>query len=444
MPSNATDTPAWVANIQRPNNGELADAASLSQGFNPITQRSRWLYERSRGKIFDPTRAPYNANAFGASNAASAINTCLSDANAMGGDVYLGGIFRLDSGLITYPGLRIFGDPVRTLLLMNHATADVFTMSGSGIKGNAGIFEDLNFGALVSNTGACFYNPAGQEASYIVRNCGMNVSSSNMLGRFFAGQADSDWLFDDCRPTMMGTGGTSDAYKQEGANAKLVIRGGKITLPTTYSSHALYSIGGWTSIDGTEIVNGGAASSRSLLQYNGTFYAQRASNLLFTGGNANVFALSWQPNVQLFSHGHQFDTTADVTPYSSAGMLSGKSRIELLPHKVQQPGTTTGIAAENTGYRSLAIISGATSAPTITLDDGMYDGQPLTLIVRNNGASWGGQFLITGSTGALHVSGTSPHPTLTLGTSCKLDLIWSDMFDPGITWSWVVVDKQFT
>lgn len=443
MPSNATDTPSWVANVQRPNNGELADAASLSQGFNPITQRSRWLYERSRSKLFDVTRAPYNANFLGVADAQPAIEAAASAANAAGGVLIIpGGAYRLDAGLTHYPGLHILGDPGRTTLLINHATANVFNCSGAS-SGAAGLVDGIMFEGLVANTGNIFYNPGGVAVRQIVRNCMMN--HANLQGRFFYGLADSHWRFDDCDVTIAGTGGTSDAYRQDGGDAKLTIRGGKITLPNTYSSHALYGIGGWTSIDGTEIVNGGGASARSLLQYNSTTYFQRATNLLFTGGNANVFALSWVANVQLVSHGHQFDTTADVTPYSSAGMLSGKSRVELLPHRVQSDAGTS-VAVLNKGYRAVALNLSSATAPTLTLSDGLYDGQPLTLLVRNTHGTtaWVAQFLITGSSGALHVTGTSPHPTLPFGNSCKLDLIWSDMFDPGITWSWVVVDKQFT
>src|SRR6187402_1999495 len=152
MPTTATDTDAFPSTVQRPNNGELADAASLSQGFNPVTQRTRYLLNRGRSALFDITRPPYSADPTGVADSTAGMQAAIDAAAAAGGHVFSpGGIF-LHTQLTVPDGVSLFGVPGKTFWLHNHASADALVLSGTAAS-NPITIEDIQFIANVATTG---------------------------------------------------------------------------------------------------------------------------------------------------------------------------------------------------------------------------------------------------------------------------------------------------
>lgn len=378
MPTNATDTPSWVANVQRPNNGELADAASLAQGFNPLTQRSRWTYERVRDLVFDVTRAPFNSPITTAANAAVAIQAALNAASVRGGRVVLpGGSYRLDSGLTFYPGVELVGDPDRTNIYLNHASADLLTLNSPGNR-VAAVIRGINFEGWIANTGKAINVGAAASGRLLLQNCSFN-SSSNLQTRLV--QVDGPVRVDlqDCDLLS----GSSVGVLTSHGSAFLGMSGGRLRMPASYSSDLVSILGGSASFRGVDFDltdhTIGTANALSL----GVFAGQHISVVgnTFRGNTVTTHrAISSDSGVLLVSRGNSYK---EVTRFST-GLLARGSDLDLEASTFIDVGSAPSFTLPQ-GYRAIVVKGTASPGPAITLPAGMFYGQELQFTYYNAG-----------------------------------------------------------
>lgn len=381
MPSVVTDTDDFVANVQRPNNGENADAASLEQGFTPLTKRTRWVYNRHRDLVFDATRAPFNAPITTASDAQPAIQAALDAASVRGGVVVLpGGSYRLDSALTFYPGVRFIGDPDRTSLLVNHATADILSLNAPG-DNVAAVIEGIKFGALVANTGRAINVDATADGRLSVRNCSFN-DNGNLQSYLVRVVGPARVELQDCELAAHSTFGVVLSH----ASGFLRLIGGRLSAPVTYASDLISIQLGSARISGVDFDftahTTGTLTAVAISSSSGQHVVATGNTFRGTAG-AIKRAFSADSGVRLVTEGNSYDT--NMVPFATGLLLTGSS-LDLLEYATYNAGSSPAFTLPQ-GYRNIFVNSIATSGPAITFPAGMFYGQELRLTYYNGSAS---------------------------------------------------------
>lgn len=440
MPTTVIETDAFVASLQQPNNGELADAASILLYLQHLSNTRRFLYNRHRSNVFDVTRAPFNADRTGAADSRTAIQSALDAASVAGGYVYApGGSYRLDSSLLFYPGVKLVGDHDRTIFSINHATESLLTLNGPGAEIPA-VVEGIHFRSAVPNTGNLI-NGAGGQHGIVFDKCrfGDNINTRGTLLQ--CSNADLAVTLRDCRLLPY-----TDRRAINQSAGRVVLGGAtRLVMPQPYTSGGMITITGGRLVVGDGVEFDGSANLSGVntcygIDATGPTTEVSVGAARFDMANSAGRAINIGAGSPRIRVSEACDFTIGTTRYKASGVAGEDSQLSLYPHIVQQTSGTT--ITVFTGVRTVVLLVSAASAPTITLPSPLNKGQQLTLLVRNTyGSGWGGSFFITD---ALHITGTVPHPVLSApGLSCKVDLIWSDMFAPGATWSWVVTDIQY-
>jgi hypothetical protein len=389
MPSNATDTDAWPANIQRPNNGELADSGSLSQGFNPVTQRTRHLYNKSRSALFDITRAPYNADPTGAVVSTSGMQAAIDAAAAAGGHVFSPpGNYR--HSLLTIPtGVSIFGVPDKTYWLHDHATANGLVFLDYN-EGNPVTIQDIRFLGNVAGTGTHVVNNTG--ACVVFERCSWNGfasgggPSNNLQGKLASvNSAESRLTFIDCEINVAGI--LKGLHAEDGLIR--VVRGG-MKMPATYSEAMAQSeIGGSITLDGVRVDLTAHVTGVAYVLYANTagiddFTAMRDCEIEVGGALGTMTAFQWTPDARVVMWGNKLPTTG-VAPFGANSAPYSRSLVELREYIQQDFTTSASIDLRNTyGYRTHLVRNDA-NVVSIILPAGVMDGQEYDFVYASDG-----------------------------------------------------------
>jgi hypothetical protein len=395
MPTNATDTDSWVANVQRPNNGELADSGSLSQGFNPLTQRTRFLYNRGRSALYDITRA-YGADPTGVGSSTTAIQNALNAAGAAGGHVFVPpGNFR--HGLLSVPGgVSIYGVPDKSFLLHDHATANAFVFLDYQ-ESNPVVFQDLRFLGNVATTGTHIVNNVDARVQFV--RCTWNgftsggAPSSNLQGKLASlNSAASELEFIDCRLNVTGLLRGIDIL-----NGTVKLTRGALAMPASYSDGLVY-VGGAATVDLDGVRLDGSAHTTGT----GNFvYATNGSNVRLDGcrllGGLSVGSksmLGWDAGARIVERGTIIGSYPAMEQYGSSAALALSSALELKHYLPAYPGPATAYTIPN-GARHVALAFNGT-APTLTMPAKLFAGQRLTVSIFNDGSggNWTGVTVI--------------------------------------------------
>lgn len=439
MPSNSTDTDAFPANVQRPNNGEPADAASLSQGFNPITQRSRYLYNRTRARTYDVTRAPYNADPTGAADSQSAFQDALDAAKAAGGGVVVvpGGDYRFNSGL-TLPRSVSLEATSHAVLFLNHGTDDFITLElGSSYTGGVSQIRGFAFTGLVTNTGTVIKDPADTSPwRHRIEDCAFNFAGSALRGPIIEQLGATEMVLSNCYIGGKSTT-TADVVSQSHASAVMKVFGCRIVAPdnATWAGRLLNAGNGRGIADRCEFDMSPLLTLTGVgVRVGAAAKPWRVTNNEFiapSGGYA-VTGIAWATLAQLVESGNIFSgATMRAGAYLSSNPgLNYGSRLESLGHFRNSYGSVGSISIPS-GYKSVVLACSATSGPSLVMPNGWFDGQELLLTYYNSSAS-----TVTPSFATTPVAGTAI-PTVGAGNTLTGVFVWEDRTGAGLPDRWI-------
>jgi hypothetical protein len=440
MPTNSTDTDSFVANVQRPNNGELADSASLAQGFNPLTQRTRHLYNRTRTRIYDVTRAPYSSDSTGAADSSAAWQAALDAAKAAGGGTVVvpGGSYRFNSGLVIPRNVDLEATS-HAILRINHATADFLTFeTGVGVNGGVQRISGFTFGGLLTNTGTVIKDPlAASYWRHLIEDCSFNFSGSELQGPLIEQLGATEMTLERCY--LAGKSASAvHVVRQAHPSAFMHVNRCRLVAPdnATWAARLLEAAG----VRG--VVSGSWFDLSPLLTTTGVGFRLAAASqpwrvvaneFIAPAGGYAVQGMSWATLAQLVESGNIFNGAtmrAGAYPSSSVVALNYGSRLESLGHYRAAFGAVSPIDIPY-GYRSIVIACGATSGPALVMPTGYHDGQELLLTYYNSSVS---SVLISFAT--TPVTGTTV-PTINPGNTLTGHFVWEDRSGTGYPDRWI-------
>jgi hypothetical protein len=405
MPTNATDTDVFPANVQRPNNGELADSGSLSQGFNPLTQRTRYVYNRLLTGIIDVTRAPYSADLTGVADSTAAITAAIAAAQVTGGIVWFPAGTYLYTQLLITSGVTIRCVPDRTFLVCTHATFSQIVFSGAN-NGPPIQIHDARFLSSIVSTGACVVNNSGGRVQLV--RCSWNgvnaagAASNNLQGKILHSNLDtSETHLVDCSVKVVGD--VNGLHAQRG---KVIMDRGSLVMPATFNNALLrgentaYVAMRDVEVDCTARTAGGAVAVMHVDA--GVTATMRDCELDGSGAVGTIYGFLWSAGARVTARGNRW--ILNITPYAGNLAVAGSS-VELKDYLPVHVGAAATYTIAD-GVRSVTVASSSTSATfTLTMPAKLFAGQHLSVSVFNDasGVSWTG---IT-TTGMTHGSLTS-------------------------------------
>ncbi len=436
MPTTVAETDAFIASLQRPNNGELADAASILLYLQHLSNSRRWLYNRSRSAMFDVTRAPYNADPTGATSSHTAIASAITAAAALGGDVFIPpGNYRIN-GLSIPGGVNIWGTS-ETYVYMDHATNNVVRLLGSSASGRLNVISDLHFFGNVAASGIGVLSDV--DAKTIFQRCSWNGldhgSPSPMLtGKIASVTASAAELtFVDCDIAVAGL--------LQGLHAtagKIHVVRGKLVMPATYAQAlAMAETTGSVTLDNVYLdfsahVSGVAQGLYAATADLASLCAMRGCEVYAGAATGTMQVFYWFADSNVVMQGNRLPTTG-VVPFPQFAAPSSRSQVELPPYVQQDFSTSSTIDLRNTyGYRTHLVRNDDTSA-SIILPAGVLDGQELDFIYYNAGASG-----VMPTFATTLVTGRAP-PTIAAGQTLGATFRWVKREASGDSDRWVQV-----
>ncbi len=440
MPSNATDTDVFPANVQRPNNGETADAASLSQGFNPVTQRTRYVYNRMRSRIYDVTRSPYSADATGTADSQAAFQAAIDAASVAGGGTVVvpDGTFKLNSGLSLPRNVSLEATD-HALIYLNHASADLITFTtGDAYTGGVSRISGFTFAGLVTNTGTVIKDPSASDPwSHLIERCAFNFSGSSLQGALIEQLGATEITIRNCYLAGRNSS-TTDVIRQSNANAVMNVLNNRIVSP----SNSTWAANLINAANGVGVASGNRFDMGPITGNNGVVFRLGAASKPwrvigneFIGpiGGYSVAGFSWATLAMLTEHGNTFNGTtmrAGAYPSSSVVGLNYGSSLGSLGHSRSVHGAVGSIAVPY-GARSVVIACGASSGPALTMPLGYHDGQELLLTYYNSSLS-----TVTPTFASTPVTGTTVPPVLP-GNTLTGVFVWEDRSGTGLADRWI-------
>jgi hypothetical protein len=387
MPTVVPESDAFVADDPAAEQRRAADAASILLYAQHFANSRRYLYNRHRTRVFDVTRAPYNADPSGAVDATSGIQNAINDAASSvgGGDVYLPGRFKY-TGLAMSPSVNLRGIPGITRLSLNHATNDALTFGSGGGSQGFGLVEGISFCAAVDGTGNLINGVSGHAIQLKVLNCAYNddTSGGKMKGRMlFTQGTGSIYTFEECFLSAKGDA-NADLFFLSAADGELWLNKNRAFMPLAYSSNLLQIDDGRLASCKDNVwdvtAHGGSAD---IMQFLSLGYHSLSKNTFLGAFSGGSCIKTVSGGIKISETGSVFDT---VNPYALGGLLALGSDLTLSNPLVTALGGTTATCA--TGYRA-QVFKATSTDPTITLPGILFIGQEFTLTVYNfSGSPW--------------------------------------------------------
>lgn len=389
MPSTVAETDTYSANIQRPNNGELADAASLLQAFQPLTNRTLYLRNRTLNGQRDIT--PFGADSTGTADSRTAIQAAIDAVQAGGGGTVRlpYGSYKLNTGLTLYRDVSLVGDGAT--LLHNHNSQNVITLdtAGSALAVPRRI-SGIAFESLVITSAYGIADLASATArQLIVSDCSFNWTTQNIAGSFYSlnGVSTSRVAFERCNVRSR-AGGDPLVFMAGGSNSYLEIAGGQYRMADTYAESLIFINNTPADIHHAFIDETGHNSGTAYgIEVSGTT-DKRISNCRFfqSGLGASIKAA-----------GRLVETDSDWlagTAYEIPAALNTRSRLSGGNPLVVNSNSTSSISlgALGTGVRAISyVLTGAFGGggPTFDMPPAVFENQRLTLTVANRSSDTG-------------------------------------------------------
>ncbi len=306
----------------------------------------------------------------------AAIDAC---AAAGGGFVYLpAGAYRIDSGLTTPKTVNLIGVRNGTVIVINHATANLLTFGSGSDTGMPQLIEGIGFGGLVVNTGRVFQDNGVGGRSVVIRDCSVGDDDANLQGTIGHFSGNSRVSFENCE---LHVSGSSNGLFNGHTGGELHIDGGRIFCPTTYATNLVYyALGGGsirTKFDFSGHTTGVGATAIGVSSGLSTPVEIVGNRFVNLTGGPTAYALSADSNAHVILDSNSY---YGVSRLNGVGLLASGSRLELRPEApVSIFGPTHTI---ETGVASTVIrFSGA--SPTITFPPILFYGQELDVTIYN-------------------------------------------------------------
>lgn len=428
MPSVISETDTFAATVSRPNNGELADAGSISLYETADASRDRYLYNRGlTSMLFDVKRAGFGALGNATADDAPAIQLAINAASAIGGGVVVlsPGAYKLNSGLTLYKGVSLVGVPGHTVLTINHATAHTITLSTGTYSGHPQVISGIGFEGTVANTGYVIYDAGSQVRGVKIIDCSVNYASANLQGTFFRsdGNAGSSYVLENVNARLVGAG----VFVSHVVGGDLVIRGGKVALPVTaWAADAIY-VGAnvRARITGVRFdMTLATAGGGRVINASSSLSALVIADCIFEDAASGINPIMWITGARITTAALQF---INCNNYLSLGQTAVGSVIELFPFSLATTTAASYTIPDN--YKSFLLRTN--SDTVIRLPNGLFPGQEFQLSVYNyNGAS-----TIAPSLAVTPVTGNTVPTVVSLKTMTGT-FLWQDR-DASGSYRWI-------
>jgi hypothetical protein len=330
----------------------------------------------------------------------AAIQAGIDDLAGIGGRLYFGPkYYRIDGTLTTFPGVSMIGVSCNsTHLVINHATqAIMIPIQGSNYRLPT-VISDINFGALVPNTGAAidYIGICGQE--WLISRCTFNdpFGYPQLLGTFFRDDANSPGnvvTFEDCYGSILGS---VSAFQMNRTASRTNFIRGTYKMPSSYNTEIMGFYTGGGLVDGvsfdlsTHSTGNGVCITANTTGDNDTLIVNntrtyRPGSLIGTRVFLKALDGAYVRTSNIWTRG--------CTRYSTAGVMGIGSAIEPEAHYSDIPGSLTYNIRNN--YSNVALWLTLSGNPSINMPStGMHLGQRMTVSVTNiSGSTIGGYFI---------------------------------------------------
>ncbi len=443
MPTVVTETDTFAATVSRPNNGELADGASINAFEAVDASRDRFLYNRHFAGNFAIGR--FGAVGSGSVNDYPAMTAAAAAVVAAGGGtIWLdpGKSYRLDSqldlnGIVNIRTMKGVTGSQPTRLIRNHSGRLIKIANGFGINTRtAPEFSDIAFEDAAANAQPMIEVQSGSSLALL--RCYLK-GTTGLTGAELIKMAGGEYAALRIRDCYLNPNSGQYAIRHQIGTLDIV--GTVFQYPTTYSQAII-------------LVDSVSAFDPAILRLTGNdFYAQQVSVGSATGvggqgafwsiaANGNTFrapsaaftAFAWAVaganRRRLNVSGNSYE---EATRYLPGGTpIAHGSELELDPYKNW---IFSGAGVVPDGYRSVTMQS-TTGITGVTLPTILFAGQELDLTVYNS----------TGGTTGFSVSNygfKATQPTLNNATGASARFVADDPTGTG-TLSWCQVGAWAT
>lgn len=372
----------------------LLAAAGITASGDPDTavdsqykEAIEWIAEGSRG-FYNVTSPAYGALGNGSADDTAAIQDAIDACAVAGGVVFLpAGRYRLTAELSIPPGVHLFAYPGTVVVTMDHATAR--TANFAGVWDTQTQIFGIDFEADQANTGTVFFagSSTGLDVKFI--QCRANFASLNLTERIWQTNEVADkWTAEDCIFIAVRTG-----IPYSVSNYHL-IRGDFTMAPG--ATGILFPVGVTGRVEGTTFRQVSIGGNVAFLGVGagGVLSVEGAvADVDDSGAGAASYLIS-SSGGRLYAAGNRLRNNAVYYLYSA--IAAEDSDAELLP--LLAITTASAAAIVQRDYGAVKINCSNANPPTITLEDPLFDGQPLDFAIQNtNGGGWTGDVVFSGS-----------------------------------------------
>lgn len=439
MPTSVSETDVFSASAQRPNNGELADSASLAQGFDPLGRRTRYLYNRSWNAVYDMTRAPFGAVPGLGSDCKAALTAAMNAAAVAGGGIVTGPAaqYRFDSDF-TVPRNVALVMPWGTQFFLNHATSDFLRVDPATSLEDHTTISGISFNSLVANTGKVISCAAGPYAHQIyLSDCQFNLNGANdylrgpLIELLGAGEVEVK----RCRLRVADSNALTP-IRQDNAASFLRLLDNLLVMPFSFTGQALFATSDGTGIArGNQFTCAASAGNQPAIRVTSSSSPWIFDGNIFRGAaGAAGPAFRWSALARIVERNNDFlDGTLGYDPAN--GSLARGSKLDLMPNKqIVQGAVATIDLRPEAGHRSYTIKCSATSGPAIILPGGWFDGQELDFTYTCGGSAVAISFATTPTVGE-----TVPPIGGTFGNTLSGRFVWQQRDASGLADRWIQI-----
>ena len=442
MPTVVAESDLFASTFQRPNNGELADSASLLQFLQVLGNSRRYLYNRAYHGNYDVHR--FGAVGDGTTDDYAAVAAAVAAAEADGGGVVWfrpGLSYRLNSELDLEGRVSLRAMKGRnsqdTRLIRNHSANLIDVNFGTVQEETPLVIEGFRFIDLAAVAEPMIYVSDG---SVTLRECYFpGFAAGGPLVRMDGGA--ENWLrAQDCY-FRCETGQTAIHHRI----GQLRVTGSTFKTATDYSSY-LIDVDSTSSFDPAVCFLEGnyfdasdqTTGEGGALLLHGSYWEATATGNTFRTETQDFTAFTWASSFatarRLVERGNVFHLATRHEP--NGDPLADDSEVSLQGGYRTNIGLGTTATVPTSRERFTVISTNTTTAPTITLPSMLYVGQKLRIVICNlSVGTWASAPVLSGTT--LFLTGVAL-TGLNSGQSVCIDLEVMDTVVAG-TWTWTAV-----